>query len=431
MFHRRLLIFHLLLGFFFLCDADRRAGAAGPPRRAVGRSFSPTGMMIRRESPEKAWSAVKLKEEVHTGDLLLALPFAAIDLKSDVRLSLIADMDGRTPFPAIESAVILHDNADVDLDFTLDRGRAAVANHKSTGAARVKVRLGDQAWTMTLHEPKTRVAIEIYGRWPRGVPFTQNPGPKDVPTLDAVVLVLSGQVGLKTGTDEFLMKAPPEGPAFLHWDSVTGADEPGQLPKVPEWAHADEGAPIQLKKKLARIDRFRRLVTEQSVEAAIDDALASDDPFRRRFGVYATGAVDDLKHLGDTIIVPKHADVWENGVLALRHWLGRCPGQDLKFYQHLVKERSYSPAHAEIVLQLCHSFGEQDLARPTCYEMLIDYLRHDKTPIRVLSCWHLVRLVPGGRAIKYDPTGAVEDRERVYQEWKKLIPDRQLPPEEK
>ena len=61
-------------------------------------------------------------------------------------------------------------------------------------------------------------------------------------------------------------------------------------------------------------------------------------------------------------------------------------------------------------------------------KVLIEYLAHDQSPIRNLAAWHLVRLVPQGKAIAFKPNGTKADTESAYREWKKLIPPGKLPP---
>ena len=73
-------------------------------------------------------------------------------------------------------------------------------------------------------------------------------------------------------------------------------------------------------------------------------------------------------------------------------------------------------------------FSAEDIARPETYEVLIDYLVHDKPAVRNLAAWHLVRLVPQGKEIAYKPDGTREDAEKACDAWKKLIPSGQLPP---
>jgi hypothetical protein len=50
--------------------------------------------------------------------------------------------------------------------------------------------------------------------------------------------------------------------------------------------------------------------------------------------------------------------------------------------------------------------------------------------VRELAWWHLYRLAPAGRSIRYDPAGPDAERDKAQAEWKKLIPSGQLPPRE-
>jgi hypothetical protein len=115
-------------------------------------------------------------------------------------------------------------------------------------------------------------------------------------------------------------------------------------------------------------------------------------------------------------------------VKVLRHWIGRGAGQDQILYKRLIELRGYKPAEAATVLHFLHSPADEEMARPETYEMLIDHLNSERLAIRGLAFWHLYRLVPAGRKITYDPLSSKEDRERARQEWKKLIPEGQLPP---
>jgi hypothetical protein len=79
-------------------------------------------------------------------------------------------------------------------------------------------------------------------------------------------------------------------------------------------------------------------------------------------------------------------------------------------------------------VQLLHSYGDKELARPETYETLIDYLAHEKLAVRNLAYWHLYRLVPDGRKIGYDAMAAKEARDRAIEQWRKLVPPGKLPP---
>ena len=48
---------------------------------------------------------------------------------------------------------------------------------------------------------------------------------------------------------------------------------------------------------------------------------------------------------------------------------------------------------------------------------------------RVLAYWHLVRLVPQGAAINFNPLGKPEERKEAAAKWANLIPKGKLPPQ--
>ena len=123
------------------------------------------GSILSRDKPGAKWQLVDQKEALKAGDLLLGLPGAKLESGDKaVSLTFLTDF-GDSPFPVVECAVILHESKDFDLDVTLDRGRADFTNIKAKGAAKVRVRVHDQIIDLTLHEPKTSVALELYGLW--------------------------------------------------------------------------------------------------------------------------------------------------------------------------------------------------------------------------------------------------------------------------
>jgi hypothetical protein len=360
--------------------------------------------------------------------MILGLPGAILASRDGaVRLIMHTGFVGLSPYPVIESAVQLRDNPSVDLDFTLDRGRVELVNHKEAGAAHVQVHVRQDTWNLTLAEPGARVALELSGRWPRGVPFTQNPGPKDAPTAVLVLMVLHGELLLKHGDRELALHAPP-GPALIEWDSVNGQDDtPQRLERLPPWATAGGKDSPQAKAKLPMIQRLRQELASKSISATLEELVNSNDPDERRLAVFVMGALDDLPLLGKTMRDVKHPDVWENGILALRHWIGRGPGQDQILYQALIDYAKYTPVQAATALQFLHSPGEDLLSRPEFYQTLLGYLGHEKLLIRGLAYWHLSRLVPAGQKFGYDPLAPKEAREAAIQKWQKLLPPGQLP----
>lgn len=408
-------------------------GLLGAETTAVARLVSKDGTLFARGKTGQDWQTVASKGEIRAGDLLVGLPGAVIENgKGAVQLSLLTDFDKNSPYPILEAAVVLHASADHDLDFTLDRGRVDVTNLKKDGAARVRIRFHDQQWDAILTEPGTRLALQLYGRWAKGVPFRKEPGRKDVPAADLLVVVRKGQVELTHGSSFCLLSAPP-GPALLHWDNSNEREEACQkLETLPDWVATEQSDSERAQRIKNTVEKLRQQVVKSSPREAIRSFATSEDPNERATGVISLGALDDLEGLGEVITGTKHPDAWDRAVVVVRHWLGRRPGQDQILYQRLLEKRGLKPAQAAGVMQLLHSFGDAELAHPELYTTLVKYLDNDQLGIRGLAHWHLVRLVPAGKEIDYNPLDPKDKRDQARDQWKKLVDDQiaagKLPP---
>jgi hypothetical protein len=129
-------------------------------------------------------------------------------------------------------------------------------------------------------------------------------------------------------------------------------------------------------------------------------------------------------------LADKRGDVRDQAVLVLRNWLGRRPGQADKLFAELTRD-GYSRIQAGTVLFLLFGPDEKQLAQPAAYDILIAMLGSEKTAVRELAHWHLVRQVPAGKSIAYDPAGPAEARQEAQASWRRLIPPGQLPPRPK
>jgi hypothetical protein len=407
--------------------AVARGEEKGEKRSPVARSLADDAGILRREAPGKEWQLVKQKEELHSGDLLILGPGEALESKDTfVRVTGRAELNGAAPFPVIETAVVLHvPEKDVDLDLSLERGRIEIANTRPKGQAIVRLRFRDKSGEVVLAEPGTRVALEVYGRWPKGVPFKKDAKPEDGPARAIFLLVLQGQAFVNTPEHAFALKAPP-GPALIQGDSIHRTDPHATyLEELPKWA---QGGETEMGKRIkAGCQRFRTLALKEGVSGAIDTLLRSDNPDERRLAIYLMAATDDLTRMRDAMANAKTQDVWDSLVLACRHWIGREPGQDMILYNRLVELRKYTPVEAETALQLLHSFSDEDLATPETYQTLIALLDSDQMLIRGLAHWHLIRLVPGGPELGYDPLAPREARLKAMKAWKAHLPPGKLP----
>ena len=94
---------------------------------------------------------------------------------------------------------------------------------------------------------------------------------------------------------------------------------------------------------------------------------------------------------------------------------------DQLLYKGLVTIRKIPPAQARTILELLHSFGDEDLAQPEPFRMLVKYLDHDSFAIRGLANWHLVRLVPAGQKFAFNPLAPKKERDKAREQWNNLI----------
>src|SRR5262249_43815543 len=152
-------------------------------------------------------------------------------------------------------------------------GRVDVVNRKTKGEAKVRVRGRESTVEIRLLEPGTRVALVLSGRWPPGVPFRKDAKPGEHrPALAFAVLVLQGEIELKTAKHQLPLRAPP-GPALLEGDDLGDTDpSPRRLDKLPDWA-AEKADTDDFKKVRAGLARFRDLARQKSVPEALDQLL--------------------------------------------------------------------------------------------------------------------------------------------------------------
>jgi hypothetical protein len=411
----------------------RAQQAPAEPRVPVAKTVSAAGTLLARDGDEHPWVPAG---EVFSRDRLLALAGMKAVLEpapETVRLTLWGNLPAQSPFPLLESSAELHDSRGFDLDMTLLSGRAVLTNTKKSGAVKIWLRMPGDGWEIILEDPGATVAVEQYGRWPRGVPFSRDPLSPARPITVVNLQVLKGQAEVHSAGRQQRLTAPP-GPAFLHWDSAGAADSgPQRRGKRPVWA-TDNPPELPELKPLGQVEaKYLELLKEKSPVDALQALLTAGDAdkdseraaLEREFAVLGLAATGALPQLADVMGTTKDPELRETIVLAMRHWIGSAAGRDLLLYAMLVGHAGYTERHADTVLQLLHS--PFDASDPVTYQTLIAYLQHDRLAIRELARWHLYRLVPQGAKIPYDAAGSPEDRAKAAREWKQLIPDGEVP----
>jgi hypothetical protein len=417
-------------------EEDPSAKVAEEKRVAVAKCTSPEGSILTSEGPGKPWTVVDRLGTIYTHDRVVTIPSergVIVPKGNGVRLTLVGNLPQFTQVPVWESAVVLHDSEGFDLDFTLEEGRVLIANRKEKGPAKVHVNVGEESWTLTLAEPGDEILIEAWSRWPQGMPFQKDPKCADEPTTEALAFVLTGNVALKSGANQFALSAPPGLALFEVESKQARPSTPRRVDAVPAALDPANLNKPERKKARERADRLVEDIKKKDVATGLTNFLKSASESSDKTqgqeildqAVFTMGALDQLGLLVDALGSNVGAER-EAAVSALRHWIGRDGKQDMALYNFLIKDKKYSEGAAEILVGLLHSFGETDLSRAETYDTLIRYLKNDKLPIRELAQWHLTRIVPNNK-IEYDPAGTKESWDKAFAEWKKLVPNGKVP----
>jgi len=412
------------------------APASGEPRVAVATCLSASGL-VSSEGNHQPFFRVGKGDTIHSRDVLVNIPGLKSELRPTskaVTLTLWGNVPWLSETPVQECSVVLHDSSAYDLDLTLVQGRIVLTNTKKKGSARVWLRGMDRGVQLILPSPGDSVAVEIYGRWPAGVPFSMKRQRGHGPLRVWEVNCLKGNLEIKAGPTEWFMAEPP-GPAYFHGDSVEGPEDggPQKRSKLPAWADPKAPRPPLAKKIDAVMEAYRGRLKSKDAEQVGREILVlaekEKDPdiarVMRGLVVFGLAAIDDVDKVAEILGDSKHPEMRHSAVVALRHWIGAREGRDEKLYDVLHHELEYTKAEAETILQLLHS--PFDPKQPETYETLIAYLRHRKQAIRALSHWHLVRLAPIGRRIPYDASAPASERDKAAAEWKKRVPPGELP----
>ncbi len=426
-----------------LAVAGVAAAASGPvdapvsnePRVPVAKCLSEPGLL---SSPgvHQPFVRVHKGDTLYSRDVLVAIPGFRVNVEptdGGVELTLWGNLPGLSESPVLESSVVLHDSKAYDLDLTLVRGRIVLTNTKAKGAAKVWLR-AEGGVQLVLPEPGDKVAVEGYGRWPSGVPFSTKRTPGHQPIRLWELNCLKGKLEIKAGRTEWYMAEPP-GPSYFHGDSVNGpaAGGPEKRSSLPEWADPKAERPKLAKLIGAVVDAYRGKLNstdpEEVGQAMLAAAEKEKDRTRARIirylVVHAMAALDEVGAVAEMLGSSRHDEARKAAVVGLRHWIGANEGRDQKLYEVLQHDLGYTKAEAETLMQLLHS--PFDPSQAETYETLIAYLKHRKQAVRELAHWHLVRLAPIGRDIPYDASAPAAEREKAADEWKKRIPTGELP----
>ena len=244
--------------------------------------------------------------------------------------------------------------------------------------------------------------------------------------INAAFIALEGEVVVSNDQHATRLNSPP-GPALFLWDNLTRTPDVHRFETLPD--SVKPYSPEE-KKFMATLSGFAKTWASNPgpITKTLRDAVSSKEAVERKAAVVALGAIDDLPGLIGVLNDKDHADARDMAVLAVRHWLGRAPGQSIELHNYLTKSADYTPTQSRNLINLFNLITKERLRQPDTYSLLLDTLNHAKMPARELARWHLVRLVPGGDKIQYDAGAPDAARQQAIAQWRKLVPAGELPP---
>jgi hypothetical protein len=396
-------------------------------------------ILLQMGPADKAeWKRLTENAAIVSNRPLISLPTCMSDilLKRGLRLTLWGASPEIWPNPLVlESMAELHPHDLLDLDLTLKRGRIALHNTKDKPAL-VRIRFDNPAlgkqefFDVTLQDKEAEILIEHMAFFPRTEPFFENPkGANRVgPTVQLACIASAGSVRIKTNELSFAMNTALQGTALMMWSSDKGILGPLPFPR-PEWATPGvpaKGIDLKLRAGLLKArDNLALKLPKTAVEVAVSEMIEAEDNPARRLAVRCLAAFDDLPSLTDALERENAPQLRLEAIESLRYWIAQGRDNDYKLHEQL--KTKYKNIVAKKIMDLLHSISETQAREPVTYEALIDDLDNPVLPLRDLSYYHLVRLVPAGRAIPFATSSDQKTRQAMRSQWRQLVPRGQVP----
>lgn len=389
---------------------------------------SPPSVLLEHRHGTR-WARLKPGQRVYTASHLVSLPGyrSRIRLDSGANLDLWGNLPEFSAFPPVlESVVMLNAPvAGIDLDVTLERGRVRLSTSRTDKPLAVRMRFAREVWDLTLPDARSEAVVEHWGFWPRGVPFSREPGPGPE---RCVGLFVRGDVRLRSGDKDI----PLSNQTRFTWTSASGsAAAPDKLERMPDWwtdrVTPDDDRRADMMLALQDCDELLGR-TDGVLDALVTAVRESPTSANRRLGVLCLGALNAASALVDCLDNRDHADVRGTSAFVLRQWIARGKADELDLFAILCDRKFYAPEKAALILQFLHTFSQKDIAEPETYQRLIGYLNHDNLAVRDLALWHLALLAPGVvKEVPYRPTDPAGKRAEAVEAWRKRIPPGTVP----
>ena len=387
-----------------------------PKLKAVGECVSEPGTVIVYRNKE--WGVAGKK--ILPGSTLMALPglTGQVNLAGGkAALLLEGNLPGTTPSPALESQVLMLSAKKADAELALEHGRIRLLNPGKKEAVAIKVRFLEQTWTLTL-SPGSNVLMESNSTWPTGSVLPMKISDKQTPVTFVFALCEKGTADLHTtkGKKHSLTEQ-----TIFQWNSeVENKDaKPLKLSAKVSWTPKLNAEIMKVQANMKQIGATLAKPGVSLPKTAMM-YIKGQDKSQRLAGVLAAAAADSPQLLLDGVADPNHPSLRNAAVLVLRYWVSQDRSNSLRMYRVLL-QNNMSESDAQIFLNILPGISTQDASRLETYESLISLLNHSDLPVRQVAYWNLIRLMPDGIKIAYDPAAAEAARAKATNAWTQFV----------
>ena len=395
---------------------DELVKKATPPRAdrvAVGRVEGVNALVVTRPDDGPFWLRLDPAGDpaVTSHDQVMALPGYKADVVLDSRV--VVHLWGSLPelFPArlFESRVRFHAPAPgvegsppFDADLSVLAGRVYLSTTRP-GGARVRVRVADEVWDVTLPDPTATVAVEVQTAYDPGSPFARGGG--GPPRVGGQAAVVRGTAGL-AAPDRFKRWEKVAAPAVVVWDNKGGILGDPQ-PLEPKNNYFDKFPPVPaatgaaVGRALAEL--AGRVTTRDGTRLALAEVLTAPPeavtPPLAQAAVYAQAAIADgpdaaekLRPLVELLGDEGRGVARVATATALSGWIARDPGNPAVLEKALTGKVGGDTAPADVV-RLLRGYVDPARPDPNDLDRLVGFLSDRSVALRELALWNLVNFV--------------------------------------
>jgi hypothetical protein len=391
-------------------------GREAPPRKeraVVGKYYvadtGPPSLLVQRKDND-AWTRLKPGSALSTGDQLMSLPGFASELRLDKGVNLLlrghvreftpSDREARAMDHLQESAIVLHNPKDTDVDLTLLRGRLYLSNHKANESRGLTVRLRfeNKAWDLTL-QPGSEVLVDLLKSRMAG---------SGEPLAFLKLFLLKGDAGIALERERYPDLSDP-GRAQFFWVSLNPStyDRPKLSAQELDFAKrvlfakrfiadTQQAKSMDLALKAIR----DRMTVDKPPQVALQETLSNNQYSEHQLALYCLAALDEVKDLLDVLgkaDLPHGLDR-DNAIFGLRRWLDHGPGQSERLFDEksgkglLRSDLGYTSQESKRIIALLRDPTDEDIFNSKYYSAMAEDLASDKVAVAELSRWWLSRI---------------------------------------